>query len=235
MMILPFIQGGYIVNGALLTTVPIMGRSGSGNHSELVLSLIACAMFLLLLNFVQHVERTFHGPNYKVLDHQGGYWVVDLDVNSPQSVMSIVPDMALAQQVDDCNTRLYCGLPYIIPVLTLIWRTHWIPGSMPIISVPTSLSLINKTTTHGVTRYWFSAIGPDHMTLMMSPTKNVHLLSWSFVSGRPLIGPKWNGRDTYFVYYSCASAPEEWQFWIDLKVIYLAIPLRCKQLSGWGD
>ena len=56
------------------------------------------------------------------------------------------------------------------------------------------------------------------MNLVLSPYPGVTLLSWSLVQGTPLAGPKWNGRDTYYVYYSCGSDPEPWKFSLDLLV-----------------
>ncbi|XP_075216314.1 endoplasmic reticulum metallopeptidase 1-like [Lycorma delicatula] len=270
-VIFPYIECAYVINGALQLIVPIMGRTGSGNHSELVLGLISSAMFTLFLSFlipcillihdakrvlsllsamylgailtlvltplgfpysgdpaspapqrhlVLHVDRTFHDVNGNIMEQKAGFWVVDLDVNSPRSVASLIPEMSRAELVqEDCRKRLYCGLPYLIPVLTLIWQTHWISGPSPTISIPTELKLIQKETrSQGITRLTFQAVGPDHMTLVVSPAEGVKLVNWSLVQSKPLAGPKWNHRDTYFVYYSCASEPEPWVFWIDFQV-----------------
>lgn len=51
-LIFPYIECGYVINGALQLIVPIMGRSGSGNHCELVLGLISASMFTLFLSFM---------------------------------------------------------------------------------------------------------------------------------------------------------------------------------------
>lgn len=60
--------------------------------------------------------------------------------------------------------------------------------------------------------------GPDHIGVMLSPVPGVALDRWSLVDQEPLAGPKWNGRDTYFVYYAYASEPEPLTFSFDLKV-----------------
>jgi hypothetical protein len=66
---------------------------------------------------------------------------------------------------------------------------------------------------------WFSLLaGPDHIGVMLSPVLGVALDHWSLDDQEPLAGPKWNGRDTYFVYYAYASKPEPLTFSFDLKV-----------------
>lgn len=50
-MLVPFMLSAYMIQAALLLVVPIMGRSGSGNHAESVMSLITSAMFTLVFSF----------------------------------------------------------------------------------------------------------------------------------------------------------------------------------------
>lgn len=68
-------------------------------------------------------------------------------------------------------------------------------------------------------RVWFSLLaGPDHIGVMLSPFPGVALDRWSLDDQEPLAGPKWNGRDTYFIYYAYASEPKPLTFSFDLKV-----------------
>lgn len=54
--------------------------------------------------------------------NDSGLWVVNMDVNSPRMVTSLIPDMSRAQLIKkDCENELYCGLPYIVPVMTIMW------------------------------------------------------------------------------------------------------------------
>lgn len=53
-----------MIHAALLLVVPIMGRSGSGNHAESVMSLITSAMFTLIFSF--YVSNISH-LGYNVL------------------------------------------------------------------------------------------------------------------------------------------------------------------------
>lgn len=62
------------------------------------------------------------------------------------------------------------------------------------------------------------ALGPDHISIILSPYKGVHLEKWSILEGNALQGPKWNDRETYFVYYSCASDCIPYTFSIELNV-----------------
>jgi hypothetical protein len=53
---------------------------------------------------------------------------------------------------------------------------------------------------------------------MLSPVRNVTLDGWSLDDHKPVAGPQWNGRDTFFVFYAYASDPEPLTFSVDLKV-----------------
>lgn len=96
----------------------------------------------------------------------------------------------------------------------------------PEIEVPlnTTFDLVSrKTLSHSVQRLTFNVTGPDHMGLMVSPVKGVELLRWSILEGPPLAGPRWNGRETYFVYFSYADKPKPWVFSLDLRVSILVM------------
>lgn len=83
---------------------------------------IVCYKFNL-----QHSERIYHGISGSVENRTTGFWIVDMDINSPHSVDRYVPEMRRAVAVDqDCRDYLYCGLPYLVPVLNMLGRTHWV-------------------------------------------------------------------------------------------------------------
>lgn len=44
-----------------------------------------------------------------------------MDVNSPRMVTSLIPEMSRAKHIKNCDAELYCGLPYIVPVMTIMW------------------------------------------------------------------------------------------------------------------
>ncbi|XP_047115031.1 endoplasmic reticulum metallopeptidase 1-like isoform X1 [Schistocerca piceifrons] len=272
-ILLPFCQCFYLILGAMGLYIPIMGRAGSGNYSEIVLAGITSAMFVLLFSFITplillvrrptrilslfgglslvaiilliltplgfpysgdpaspapqrfmiaHTKQVFHDSSGREYHHESGYWLVDMDVNSPQSVKSIVPHIEQAKMVhtssEECRRQLYCGFPYLLPVITFLGKTHWIPAPDPPVPIPVTLKLVSKENIgKNLLNMTFTVTGPDHMGIMMAPANGFQLQSWSFVEGEPLVGPKWNERDTYFIYYGCASEPVPWTFWIILK------------------
>lgn len=67
-MLIPFILSGYIINGVEMLIVPIMGRSGSGNYAELVLSFIMSIMLVLMFSF--YVSFEIHLQWFKSLETQ---------------------------------------------------------------------------------------------------------------------------------------------------------------------
>lgn len=147
-----------------------------------------------------------------------------MDLNSPHSVERYVNEVNRAELVTkDCDDHLYCGLPYLVPVLSLIWKTHWIPGPMPHINVPLQMNVLNRTKTSIGESISFQAIGPSHLGIMFSPTNDVVLDKWSLPS-EPLIANKlWNDRKTYFIFYSYADKMVPFNLTLDLKVSRLLI------------
>jgi len=53
---------------------------------------------------------------------------------------------------------------------------------------------------------------------MISPSSGVEIKEWSIPTPEPLAGPKWNNRNTYFIYYAYGLEPVPFKFWIDFKV-----------------
>jgi hypothetical protein len=75
---------------------------------------------------LQHADRTFHDVSGNVKHHDTGYWIVDMDQNSPHSVKSFVPELANVQLVEeDCVQQVYCGMPYLMPALSFIWYVFY--------------------------------------------------------------------------------------------------------------
>ncbi|KAI4469139.1 metallopeptidase m28 family member [Holotrichia oblita] len=241
---LPFVQGFYLLIGALYLFIPIMGRAGAGNNSEILISLMISVLFALQVSFavplillvmdpykvlnlllgvflisvgvllltplgfpysgdprapapqkfmLSHTKRTFHSAAGDVMHESSGYWIIDLDINSPHTVDRFVPEVATAQLIDkDCAAYLYCGLPYLVPVLSMIWKTHFIPAPPPIFEKPTVMKVLNRDKIK---------IGPSHMGFMLSPVSGVDLHNWSLPSVPLVTTVPWNNRKTYFVFY----------------------------------
>jgi hypothetical protein len=71
-------------------------------------------------------------------------------------------------------------------------------------------------------------LGPDHIGIMISPYKDIQLKRWSILNEKPLQGPLWNKRETYFVYYSCVKDCNEFNFSLELNVRIIDIILQYK-------
>ncbi|XP_043797337.1 endoplasmic reticulum metallopeptidase 1-like isoform X2 [Apis laboriosa] len=244
---LPYIQSFYLIIGALYLFIPIMGRSGSSINSEVVMANMLCILFSLLLSFtlpfvlliknaerilsvlmgiflitigvliltplgfpysgdlsslaperfmIAHTQKQYYDVDGNLRYSGTGYWIADLDMNSPHSVEAVVPEIgAVMSTIKDCEKELYCGLPYFMPVTTFLWKTSWIPGPAPLISIPTKLELISKSIKQNIVSFTFNV-----------------------TEGKPLEGPKWNNRETYFIYYSCASDCVPFTFSLELNI-----------------
>lgn len=100
---------------------------------------------MMAIIFIQHTQRSFHDVTGAVTNESTGYWIADMDINSPHTVDRYVPEIAKAELVTkDCEEYLYCGLPYLVPVLTMIWKTHWVPGPPPKLQIPVKLEVLSR-------------------------------------------------------------------------------------------
>ncbi|KAJ8939085.1 hypothetical protein NQ314_011239 [Rhamnusium bicolor] len=118
----------------------------------------------------------------------------------------------------DCEDHLYCGLPYLVPVLTMIWKTHWLPGPAPKLLVPAKMQVISREKINEGERITMRIEGPAHIGVMISPVSGVQLEKWSLKTHKLLAGPLWNGRDTYFIYYAYGLDPVPLVFSMDFKI-----------------
>ncbi|CAD1468779.1 unnamed protein product, partial [Heterotrigona itama] len=226
--ILSVLVGIFLITVGVLILTPL-GFPYSGDLSSL-----APERFM-----IAHTQRQYYDVNGNLRHSGTGYWIADLDMNSPHSVEAMVPEIgAVTSTIKDCEKELYCGLPYFMPVTTFLWKTSWIPGPAPLITIPTKLELISKSIKQNSVSFTFNVTGPDHISIILSPYKGVRLRKWSILEGKPLEGPKWNDRETYFIYYSCASDCVPFTFSLELngnstpKTPYLSVALGGHFLHG---
>lgn len=168
---------------------------------------------------VYHTEQIFHDLSGHVRLQNSGFWLVNLDRHSPDSVALLIPEVATAQSVQPmCEKELVCGLPLFSPrVLQVSQYTSWIPASPPVVHRPTNLELTSrKTISETVTRLNFSVRGPDHMAFVLAPY--VKLENWSFDGSVYESGYEWQNRPVYFINYVEGLTGPPLEFWIDLKV-----------------
>ncbi|XP_074112477.1 endoplasmic reticulum metallopeptidase 1 [Cotesia typhae] len=168
---------------------------------------------------IAHTQRQYYDVDGMLKYSGTGFWLVDLDMNSPHSVQSMVPEIGAVLPTNlDCEEQLFCGLPYLVPVRRFLWKTSWIPGPAPTIKIPTQLELLSKITKKQTVTLTFNITGPDHIGIILSPYKGVHLKQWNIVGGDPLACPSWNDREVYFIYYACSSDCVPYNFSVVLKV-----------------
>lgn len=95
-----------------------------------------------------------------------------MDINSPHTVDRYAPDMANAYLVqEDCEKHLYCGMPYFVPVLTMIWKTHWLPGPEPHLLNPVNMTVLSKE----------NIVGGQRITIQVSGTIQLYISCYTFI------------------------------------------------------
>ncbi|KAL3287811.1 hypothetical protein HHI36_002272 [Cryptolaemus montrouzieri] len=158
--------------------------------------------------WILHSQRVFHSEDGGVIKKDSGYFLLNMDRNSPRSVAKYVDEFKRSVPLeDDCKNFLLCGLPLAHQKMTeVVKHSTWIPASAPIIPEPVNLKVNSKTWISSTTlRYNLSIFGPDHSMFYLSPKKNLKLLSMSLVDKLADEDVLWNDRPYYFFVYTCGK------------------------------
>ncbi|XP_015914135.1 endoplasmic reticulum metallopeptidase 1 isoform X2 [Parasteatoda tepidariorum] len=168
--------------------------------------------------YVLHTERTFYNRSGSVTSTDSGYWVVPLDYNGPKMLKSFIEETKDLEPID-CDKELACGMPFYMPVISLLSISYYVPAAKPKIHGSHKFEIVSKVflkpNTYKVT---FRTHGPDHQTVIISPRAGVTLSKWNVTKEPPLRSLDWVDRPTYFIFYSYGEYKEPWSFSIDLTV-----------------
>lgn len=171
---------------------------------------------------VIHTAREFYNKDGIMEKSDSGYFMVNLDRNSPKILRGWIPELASAKEISskDCEKNLYCGMPVYYPAASLLRINHWIPAPLPKLYKTIDLDMIHQDAMSvNVRRVLFRATGPDHMGVFISPSAGIKLISWSLAQGQVLEGPEWKAnRPTYYIFHSQGKDTEAFEFWLDLEV-----------------
>jgi len=171
---------------------------------------------------VIHTQRAFYNMNGTIEDEDSGYFMVNLDRNSPKILNNWIPELKQAKEINqkDCDAHLYCGMPVYFPAASLLRVNHWIPAPKPKLWTPISLHITHtEAPTINTRKLLFKAVGPDHMGVFISPAMGIRIKSWSLADGNVLEGPEWKmGRPTHYIFHSSGKENDSWEFWLELEV-----------------
>lgn len=169
---------------------------------------------------LQHVQRRFHGVSEDLLAMDSGVVVINMDRNSPASLRGRLPGLESALDLGrQCNTHLYCGVPYYYPIRKIAYNGVYMAGPAPHLETPVRYSFSREQLDDSVFRVFVNITGPDHMTMQVSPCSGVDLVAWSVGSGVPrLRSARFQGRDTYFLYFAYGLRSAAWRLRFDLRI-----------------
>jgi len=171
---------------------------------------------------VIHTDRAFYNKDGSMEKEDSGYFMVNLDRNSPKILNDWIPELKEAKEIKqkDCDAHLYCGMPVYFPAASLLHINHWIPAPKPKLWTPISLNITHsEAPTINTRKLLFKAVGPDHMGVFISPAIGILVKSWSLAGGEVMEGPEWKmGRPTHYIFHSSGKENDSWEFWLELEV-----------------
>ncbi|RZC42917.1 endoplasmic reticulum metallopeptidase 1-like [Asbolus verrucosus] len=173
--------------------------------------------------WILHSRRVFHNEEGAEVKRDSGYFLLNMDRNSPDKVRRHVKDLARAKTLEeDCKSYILCGLPLVhVKMIQIIKYSSWIPAGQPLIPEPARLEVLSKNhTSPTVVRYDVSITGPDRMGLYLSPKRGVKVLNISLMDRMPPEGDKavWNERDLYFILHIYGKQAAPLRFSFDVEV-----------------
>lgn len=156
--------------------------------------------------------------SHNLRSSENGYLLLPMDRNShPEYLIDEMVGMSKAELIETkCTQDLFCGMPfYTTRMLRQSTYSYWIPADQPYFNKQVSLTRIVEKQP--VDRFMFELTGTDAMGVMISPMPGIEIVKWSFFHEVTETGMDYQGRPTYFVFYSAGiNAPGT--FWVDLKV-----------------
>ena len=73
-------------------------------------------------SLIIHTSREFYDKPGNLSKEDSGYFLINLDRNSPGALMHIVPEMQNIKEVteEQCKEYLYCGIPMYYPCSSML-------------------------------------------------------------------------------------------------------------------
>ena len=167
---------------------------------------------------MQHVSRNFHNKDGMVYKNDSGMWFGPLDY------LGLAPMMHLPSLKNVSEAEFdgpYHGYPYILPINQLLKKTWYLKGSPPFADNRKHVvlkELKQENLSELIVRRHFRIMGPDHITLLVTPNKGNKLVKWSITDELPIGQQDYDGRMTYFTFYAHGFYSKPWDFWVDFEV-----------------
>ncbi|XP_064624379.1 endoplasmic reticulum metallopeptidase 1-like [Lineus longissimus] len=170
---------------------------------------------------VSHIERHFYNKEGEVTKTDSGMWFIPFDAVGTEALIPYLKELEGAKP-HECDGP-YCGMPYLLPMLTMMRKTWYVPG--PKLTIPPEKRVIVKLTDRKFLEgnkqlLKLAVTGPDHIGIVFEVREGVNITKWSIGNGHPhpTKVPAEIKRDTYWVYYSYGTKPSKpWEFWVELQ------------------
>ncbi|KAF7287971.1 hypothetical protein GWI33_000031 [Rhynchophorus ferrugineus] len=171
-------------------------------------------------HWILHTSRQFFNGSGELVKKDSGYFLLNMDRNSPNILRSHVMDLNRASPVNEyCEKYPACGLPLSHPLmLQIVDYSTWIPASQLILKeVNFTVNSIEKESPSKLI-YNVSCIGPDRMTVYLVPKSNVTVQNISLVQELYTPQHQFRGRPMYFILYQATKDNLDFQFTFTVEV-----------------
>ncbi|CAH1955288.1 unnamed protein product [Acanthoscelides obtectus] len=158
--------------------------------------------------WIMHTTRSFYNVSGNLDKTDSGFFLLNMDRNSPKAVAPYVDEISKAKPLeDDCQKYILCGLPLSHAKMVQIMEySTWIPAGQPVIHEPLHFKLDSKYEIEpGTIRYTITISGPDRLGIYLVPFKNVMMTNMTLMdtSVTTMAGyPYSQNRRLYFVLFT---------------------------------
>ncbi|KAF5305113.1 hypothetical protein FQA39_LY09375 [Lamprigera yunnana] len=151
--------------------------------------------------WIYHLNRKFYDENKNLYKNDSGFFLLNMDRNSPDSIKNHVPELNNAIPIEDeCSDLIFCGFPIASTRMVSVLReSTWIPSSEAIIPNPIKLNLNSKINLdeQNVT-YTFTVWGTNYMNVYVSARNGAVIKNISLVEELPK-ATVWDDRSVFLI------------------------------------
>ncbi|XP_072018975.1 endoplasmic reticulum metallopeptidase 1-like [Amphiura filiformis] len=169
-------------------------------------------------SYLQHTSRTYYDySGYLSYEEDSFLGVAPMDYLGVAPLFSDIPELKDAPEAG-CDPEVpYCGLPYWVPVRSMLKKIWKLPAEPPKVPVPMNIKLVTKIEDKSKTRFEFNITAPDHMSVYISPRAHVNMTKWSMSKKIPKRNPNGVGGYAYIIHYGGGKPQDSWPLWIELE------------------
>ncbi|XP_066259368.1 endoplasmic reticulum metallopeptidase 1-like [Euwallacea similis] len=169
--------------------------------------------------WILHTSRKFFNESGDLSKSDAGFFLLNLDRNSPNILKGYVKDLARAVPLsDDCERYAGCGMPLSHHrMIKIVPYSTWIPAEEPVLPEPLNMTYVTENVSSTEVKYNIKITGTDRLTIYIIPKEDVSMQNISFVAELNSSHITFQGRPMYFIYRQLGTGELKHSFTFNVR------------------